>query len=87
MGTDANTTVFLLWFHDDYVEQTGTTYPDSLCGVFSSLKALNEHCEIHWPEFREGLPLSDDGTKAERDGNGSTLTLWVQPTVLDQEVA
>jgi len=56
-------TVFLLWAGDSYVEMTGTTEPDGLEGVFTSIDEMNKYLQDKYYE----LPLDTRGLKFDKD--------------------
>lgn len=55
--------VFLLWAGDSYVERDGSTEPDKLIGVFTSLDEMNKCLDERWFE----MPLDTRGKKFTAD--------------------
>lgn len=55
--------VFLLWAGDSYVDMDGSTEPDKLIGVFTSLDEMNKRLDERWFE----MPLDTRGKKFTAD--------------------
>ena len=56
-------TVYLLWAGDSFVERDGTTEPDGLEGVFTSIDEMNKYLETKYYE----LPIDTRGMKFTKD--------------------